>query len=99
MLNEALFTLIIFGEVPNYVVFSSLLPIPPSYVQIFSSAPSVCTFISDMDHVSHPYKELEKLPFLYILTFKLFESRGRWGGGMKDSEHKVEKHSLNLICC
>jgi len=31
--------LTIFCEAPHYAVFSILLPIPPSYVKIFSSGP------------------------------------------------------------
>jgi len=64
-------------EAPYYAVFSIFLPLPPSYVQIFSSAPcsqtsSICVLpLSVRDQVSHPYKTYLLIPWCIILFEKL----------------------------
>jgi hypothetical protein len=54
-------TLIFSGEDPHLAIFSILLLLPPSQVQIFSSAPFSNTLnrhssLQVRDQISHPYK-------------------------------------------
>jgi len=61
-------------EVPHYAVFFSLPQIPPSYVQIFSSAlysqtQQIYSSLSMRDQVLHPYKTAVEMMLLCVLIF------------------------------
>jgi hypothetical protein len=63
------------------VVFSSLLPLPPSWVQIFSSAPcsqtpSIYVLTVVRDKVPHRYKTAGKIIVLHISILRFCRTEG-----------------------
>jgi len=77
-----LITIIIFGEAYKLQSSSlcSLLPLSPSEVQIFSSAPysqtpSIYIFPQCLKPISYPYKTTRIIMILYILIFMFLERK------------------------
>jgi hypothetical protein len=63
-------------EAPLYALFSNLLSLQLSSVQILSSnILSLCSSLNVKDHVSHPYRTTSKIIVLYILIFMCLASR------------------------
>jgi hypothetical protein len=58
-------------EAPQYAVFSNLLSLHLSLVQIFS----LCSSLNVREQVSHPYRTTGKIIVLHILIFMFLDIR------------------------